>query len=693
MRGTAALSLLLGGAFSFLLQACAPSGTGQQEGPGTLVAGRGVTPLAGQWEFHWQQFVSPNETPRPKTFARVPSAWAGTLVDGKPVPPKGFTTYRLTVRDGGECPCRIHIPVVGSAYRLYANGRLVAHSGSPGSTPQTTEHLFRPQLSLPIPPAPVYALTWHVANFDDRSGGPWFAPRFGNSQLIESYRLNQIGLDLFLAGALLIMALYHVGLFLVRSRDRVPMYFAVFCLLMALRSVTEGEKYLFEFFPGIGWRHQVQISYGTFYLAVPVFARYFAGIFPNRAARGQLLTVSVAFGALLLLVLVTPVSFFTETLPIGHIGVAVATVFTAAIAFNATLRRQAGAPAFLAGVLVFGGAVLHDILLAYSVVDLFVLAPLGFFVFIFSQAFLLSVRFSRALQAEEDLARELVETNEAMRRFVPSEFLQILERPTLAAVRAGDQVQRRMTVLFSDIRAFTELSESMTPEQNFNFLNSYLKRMEPSIHRHGGFIDKFMGDGIMALFPGNPEQAIDSAIEMQRELAVFNQHRANSGYRALQVGIGIHVGDLILGMLGSSRRLEGTVISDAVNLASRLEDLTRTFGAQIIASEDTFLALSQPDRYRFRVLGRLRPRGRTTATTIFELLDGLDREARAYLLATKTIFERACHAMAAGDEAEALRLFRSALEENPEDRAAAYYVKLLGAGGTFIDGDGPAHSW
>lgn len=104
----------------------------------------------------------------------------------------------------------------------------------------------------------------------------------------------------------------------------------------------------------------------------------------------------------------------------------------------------------------------------------------------------------------------------------------------------GDQVQLEMSVLFSDIRDFTTLSESMTPEENFKFINSYLCRMEPAITEYHGFIDKYIGDAIMALFSGEADNAVKAGIAMLRELPQYNQHRANSGYPPIEIGIGIN---------------------------------------------------------------------------------------------------------------------------------------------------------
>jgi hemerythrin len=177
---------------------------------------------------------------------------------------------------------------------------------------------------------------------------------------------------------------------------------------------------------------------------------------------------------------------------------------------------------------------------------------------------------------DTDALRErLSTTTDAYSRFVPREFLHLLGIDDIRKVEVGQQVERKMTILFADIRAFTSLSESMSPQENFNFLNAYLVQMEPVITAHGGFIDKYIGDGIMALFPDSPDAALRCAQAMLQRLDDYNTGRERAGYRPIKVGIGINTGIVILGTIGGASRMDGTVIGDAVNLAARLERLTK----------------------------------------------------------------------------------------------------------------------
>ena len=220
----------------------------------------------------------------------------------------------------------------------------------------------------------------------------------------------------------------------------------------------------------------------------------------------------------------------------------------------------------------------------------------------------------------QERTAELVRLNAAMARFVPREFLEFLQKGNFAEVELGDQVQREMTILFSDIWDFTPRSEQLSPAATFAFLNDYLGRVSPLIRQQRGFIDKYLGDGLMALFPGTAEDAVRAALAMHRETARYNVALAERGLPPLRIGVGIHTGSLMLGVLGEAERLQGTVIADAVNLAGRLEELTRTYQAATIISEQTLQRLPDPAAYRTRLLDRVRVKGKYEEIAIYEVL-------------------------------------------------------------------------
>jgi predicted ATPase/class 3 adenylate cyclase len=204
----------------------------------------------------------------------------------------------------------------------------------------------------------------------------------------------------------------------------------------------------------------------------------------------------------------------------------------------------------------------------------------------------------------------------ASNRFVPYQFLRHINRHNLVEAQLGDQVQRVMTILFCDIRNFTTLSEQSNSAEIFKFINLFLGYMEPVIKRNQGFVDKYIGDAIMALFE-NPTLAVKAGLEMLKRLDDFN---IESGYQPITIGIGINTGDLMLGIIGDQSRIEGSVLGDAVNIASRIENLTKQYPENILISESTKEQLI-PSDFNLYFVGVANIKGKSKPVTIWGVKD------------------------------------------------------------------------
>ncbi|MBN2173029.1 MAG: adenylate/guanylate cyclase domain-containing protein, partial [Bacteroidales bacterium] len=274
-----------------------------------------------------------------------------------------------------------------------------------------------------------------------------------------------------------------------------------------------------------------------------------------------------------------------------------------------------------------------------------------------------------------DYIQNISKMTDAYSHFVPRQFLDFLGKKSFVEIKLGDQVEKEMTVLFSDIRSFTEISEQMTPKENFDFLNYYLGYMEPVIRNNNGFIDKYIGDSIMALFSESPENAINAAIEMRIKLSQFNQVMDQFGKPSIKSGIGIHSGKLMLGVVGGEGRMDGTVISDAVNLTARLEGLTKVYGSSIIISQDTLIGLNDPAHYHYRFLDIVKVKGKKEAVYIFEIIDGDPEDVKQLKIKTKEIFSAGINAYKMQNFKDAFKLFSNVYDINKEDKTAELYIQ------------------
>lgn len=223
----------------------------------------------------------------------------------------------------------------------------------------------------------------------------------------------------------------------------------------------------------------------------------------------------------------------------------------------------------------------------------------------------------KALQKEIASREQQEKLSLSFKRFVPGEFLKNLNKESILDIRQGDSVSCRMSVLFTDIRGFTNLSEKVESEKVFSFLNEYLEKMEPIIQKHEGFIDKFIGDAIMALFP-DEEKSVLAALEM---ILIANQFYLPDN-SSLEIGIGIHTGELILGTIGSPSRIDTTVIGDTVNLASRIESLNKQYGTKVLVSGDV-VKNGKSEIFIYREIDLVRVKGKEKPILIYEILGNL----------------------------------------------------------------------
>ena len=253
--------------------------------------------------------------------------------------------------------------------------------------------------------------------------------------------------------------------------------------------------------------------------------------------------------------------------------------------------------------------------------------------------------------------------------------------------------EQKVTVMFSDIRRFTSIAEALGPRQTVSLLNEYFTEMVDVIFQHGGILDKYMGDGIMALFgaplvgPNDSDNAVATADAMMARLSELNLRRAAAGQEELAIGIGFSTGPTVVGNIGSVRRLDYTVIGDTVNLASRLEGATKQYGAKVVLSEMTVRDLKRPAT--LRELDLMRVKGKDHPVAVYESLGYRAHEPG--LPALLEMHATGLKAYRARDWKAAGRAFDAALELYPTDGPAAVYrerCRLLARTPPAADWDG-----
>lgn len=264
---------------------------------------------------------------------------------------------------------------------------------------------------------------------------------------------------------------------------------------------------------------------------------------------------------------------------------------------------------------------------------------------------------------------------EVFGKFVPKQFLECLEVKDFNDIDTAKPKQMNLSILFSDIRNFTSLSESMSPNDSFDLLNNYFAKVSQPIEENHGFIDKFIGDGIMALFNRSAYDAVKSAIEMQRKIKELNGDSKKKDLPKIRMGIGINKGNLILGTVGSDKRIDGTVVGDAANVAARMEGLTKFYDSEIIISENVYKALENPGDFKIRKIDYVNVLGKEKPIEIYEVFGANDSNVIEKKEKQLPVFSEGLSLFYSKQWDEAIKKMEESLTICPEDKLPGIYIE------------------
>ncbi len=266
--------------------------------------------------------------------------------------------------------------------------------------------------------------------------------------------------------------------------------------------------------------------------------------------------------------------------------------------------------------------------------------------------------------------RYISELNESTIRFVPWQFMEQLGVNDITKLKLGDNVQKNYTTLFCDIRAFSINSEMMTSKQNFHFVNEVLGIAGPIVRENNGFVDKYLGDAIMALF-SDANDAMRAGIELYKKLILDDETRVMIGNDGINVGIGLHTGSVMMGIVGENERLSSTVISNSVNMASRVESLTKQTKSGMLITRDTMNELVDAEvNFSYRFIGMIQVAGVNEVKGMFDILDALPPAIKEKRLQTKELFESGIRMYHMKEYATAAQIFQEVLDIDNGDICA-----------------------
>lgn len=389
----------------------------------------GTLSLAGEWEFHWQDHLSPEDfsqqfLPHRDGLITLPRVWNGYAVDGRKLSGYGYATFRLIIdTDSDSRRMGIRMPVIESAYKLFVNGNLLLSCGEAGITKEDTTPQILPKTAFFAADGSRIELILQVSNFHHSKGGLRSHIEIGTQEQMRNHRERNVALDLFLFGSLLFIGLYNYSLYFLRRKERSTLFFGIICSLFALRTALTGEVFLLSLFPGFPYAVQLTIEHLILYLLLIVFPMFIAALFPDETSKIVVRFLQIYGTVISLFVLFTPVQWFSQLLIIYQTIAIAAILYGAYVLVLAIARKREGSVVITLGFAIWGIAAINDILSNIGIIHIPEISSLGLFVFSLAQSFMLLSQFSRALTSVEQMSEKLTSQDT-----LKEDFLAIISR-------------------------------------------------------------------------------------------------------------------------------------------------------------------------------------------------------------------------------------------------------------------------
>jgi serine phosphatase RsbU (regulator of sigma subunit) len=373
----------------------------------------GLVTLDGDWEFYWHSFLVSGKVPlnsieKEKVFIHVPDPWNSYQINGQNLSRAGYGTYRLKILCRPEqLSLAFKAMEIATSYRIYVNNKLLGGIGKPGENEKDTVWRFGSAIYEFNNKGPLIDVAIEVANYTFKDGGIIAGISFGQEARVHDFREKKLLFDIFLCGSLLIMGIYHLSLYALRKKDTSSYYFGLFCLIIFIRTLLVDDYYLSYLFPGVPYDIFYKMDILTIFMSPPVFISFIHSLFGSDLPE-MLKKIFTLPGYLFsLFVLLTPSTLFTLSPPYFFIVIIISCLYVFTILIRSVIKKREGSLLLLSGFLFLFIVIVNDILNAQYIIFTTHLIPLGLFIFIFSQAFLISYRSSRTFAAVETLTSGL----------------------------------------------------------------------------------------------------------------------------------------------------------------------------------------------------------------------------------------------------------------------------------------------
>lgn len=327
-----------------------------------------IIPLDGDWAFYWNQLLEPTSMDQGQLsgYVSFPSSWNKYQINGEKIPGPGYATYRLNFTATEAEILALKIPKVRTAYKLFINGQLIATAGTIATTREAMVPQYKPQIVAFNAQPGENEIVLQLSNFYMSSGGLLNPILLGGEEQLLALRYKGLGYELFLFGALMMMGVYHLALFFFRKKDRAPLFFGLFCVLVAIRTLLIGESFLYFALPDLSFVVARKIQTLTYYLGVPLILLFFRAVLPDYFQVKIIKTVMLISIAYTTVVIFAPTNIYNAINPLFQIWTILLIIYLIAMLIKIGHQREKNS-----GLIILGGLAL----VATSLIDIITLSP------------------------------------------------------------------------------------------------------------------------------------------------------------------------------------------------------------------------------------------------------------------------------------------------------------------------------
>ncbi|PJZ71552.1 adenylate/guanylate cyclase domain-containing protein [Leptospira perolatii] len=598
-----------------------------------------------------------------------------------------------------KIPTGIFLPDIGENWRLELNGKILREEWFPIEEDSLSRKRSLKGVTIPIEPGLLKVGT-NKLQIEIRGESPptpyvpndhfgfYHSSGYRISSLEDIYEQTSEYLDIFLFGIYTIFGIYHILFFRTRTEDSYYLYFGLFSLLSSVYFYSTTNHIANRFINFVGGPDSgilYRLEFSSLIPMVPMFLLFAKEFFYQKEGKFWMIRILGVLSIFFFLGMwVLPFRYLLVNLRLFQFLLIPMLLYVLFFTLQTIRKKRPDAGKMAIGIAICASFGIWDTLDAiYKIIGIhypyFKIAYLTFILVIIS---LLVSRYVSLYKESQELNLELAGQRDAFYRFVPSEFISILDKKDPVEIRIGDSKEKSMSVIFADLKGFTSLSERLTPEENIKYLNQYFSTFEEIIFRNSGFVDKYVGDAILALFSdyspraekekfNSADNVLQSAIDMVKVLHSLG----DSAYGAADLGIGINTGPLILGTVGSNRRIDTTVIGDTVNLASRVQSLTSFYKTRILITHHTFLRLNLLSEVRAREIDTVIVKGKTQPVVLYEVYEADPPEFAAWKDRVKDRLNEGISLYKSKKFRDSFLIFREMYKEHPHDSVVRLYAK------------------